>query len=311
MICLAGFRYGIGTDYWSYYNIFVNNISKNVEVGYNFLMQSYKNVFPSNSFYGFVFFIASLSIGLKCLFFQRLKQPFLALLIYFSLSYMTVDFNIIRQGWAFSVIFYAFIFARKSNFFIFCILVILAATIHISAFIYFPLYFVCSKKITIKPRITIIIFLAAICVRLFFVSYLQMILLNIVSIGIPELASLKHYITIGNVTPSEILGIMRRSIIIFIYSILQKEKEHNDCFFMLYIIGFFMYTIFSGSHMLAYRLSMLFDIFIIPLFSDIKIKYNTRNSAAMFLLLGLLFITYFSARRGDPFSSYQTHILNL
>jgi hypothetical protein len=138
-----------------------------------------------------------------------------------------------------------------------------------------------------------------------------MMLIGMASIGIPELESFKYYITINNITASEILGISRRFAIVFLYSILQKDEKHNDYCFLLYIIGFCMYTIFSGSHMLAYRLSMLFDIFVIPLFSDIKIKHNTRNSVAIFLLLVLLFVTFFSSRRGDPVSSYQTYIFSI
>jgi hypothetical protein len=155
----------------------------------------------------------------------------------------------------------------------------------------------------------IILTLLVICIRLFFVRYIINIVEYIVGIGIPELESLSYYMTIGDFTFSEALGILKRFFIILLFIVLYNNKKHiNNIYFMLYLLSFYAYIIFAGNHMLAHRLSLGLDVFSIPLFADSEIRYNLRNTTLIMALLLILFTTYYSSRSGDPFP-YKTYIL--
>jgi hypothetical protein len=306
---LAGFRYGLGTDYWSYYNLFHNkHIQELSEPGFVFLINFFKRIFHTNSYNGFVFFIALLSIGIKYCYFKELKQPFLALLIYLSLYYLNIETNGIRQGLAISLVFHAVNCARKRNF-LFFLFVALASLIHISSVIFFPLWFLCIKKEPVRISSVIVLTIIVIAIRLFFLRYISNLVEFIVGIGLPQLESLSYYMTIGDFSFSEALGILKRFSIILLFIFLYNNKKCiNNTYFNLYILGLYAYIIFAGNHQLAHRLSLCWDVFSIPLFADLKIKYNLRNTVLIMALLLILFATYYSSRSGDPVP-YKTYIL--
>ena len=87
LIMLAGFRYNISSDYWSYYSLFYSNIEETrLEYLFKQLMLFCKNTFYSYN--SLVFLVALISITAKGIYFTKLYNPFLAILIYICIFFL-------------------------------------------------------------------------------------------------------------------------------------------------------------------------------------------------------------------------------
>jgi hypothetical protein len=310
LLLFAGFRYGIATDYWSYYNLFNEKEGiQRIEPGFAFLIKTYKAIFFSKSYNGFVFLISFLSIIIKYLFFRKLRNPFFALLFYISLFYISLEYNVIRQGLACSIICHAIDFSRKKNVFLFSFFIIVAATIHISSLVFLPLYFLCVKKIRAKIQTVIIVILLAMFTRLFLLDFLLSVMTFIIGLRTSAMASqLTAYLIPVDFTIT--LGFIRRVVIILLFLLLNNKKPVDNCFFNLYLIGFFIYILFMGNDILAYRACLSFDIFVMPLFADLRIKYTEKNIISTIVLIIILFVTYWSSLMDGYELPYRTYLFN-
>lgn len=142
LVLLAGLRYGIETDYWNYEEIFrtttMNNRVGGIEKGFHTLILFYKVAFSSKNFNGFIFMLALISVGLKLHYISMFKEPFVALLFYFTGFYIMYEFSTIKQG---------VVICKEilGNIFLdfYCYLVSF-----IIYNIFFPTWFFCKMKIT-------------------------------------------------------------------------------------------------------------------------------------------------------------------
>ena len=148
LIFISGFRYGLETDYWSYWSIFHEVSKQKIELGYLFISDIIK-VFTNNFNY-FLLCIAILSLGIKCKVFSKLDYPFIALLLFFLRFFVFFELNGMRQGLATSFIILALYLLYKKqtilSFFVMCI----AMTIHISSGVFILAYFMKDIKWNIK-----------------------------------------------------------------------------------------------------------------------------------------------------------------
>jgi hypothetical protein len=248
-----------------------------------------------------------LSVGLKIIFFKDLKNPYLVVLIYLSFHYTDLEFNVIRQGLAISLIFLAFKYSEKNkfNYFIF---VTLATLIHVSSILFYPFYFIYRiREFKINYSKVIIVIISAFAIRLFFVENLLSVLSYLVNI--PQILRIKNYLALGNFVIT--LGCIKRMIIIILYLLLNKEKQIKSKYFFLYLISFFVFTIFMGNDQLAHRASLCFEVFAIPMFGEVKIKYNIKNCLILLVLFLVLFLTYFENIRLDDRFPYQTYLFDI
>ena len=80
LICISGFRYGLETDYWHYYNIF-NGITtvENIEPTFEVFINIFK--FVLNDYNLFLLFVAIVSLGSKIKIFYRFKYCFVVLFV--------------------------------------------------------------------------------------------------------------------------------------------------------------------------------------------------------------------------------------
>jgi hypothetical protein len=308
LLFIAGIRYGIATDYWGYYELFSKGKGlERIEPGFIFLIKAYKAVFFSNSYNGFVFLVAFLSIIIKYLFFKKLRNPFFALVFYVSLFYISLEYNVIRHGLASSIIFHAVDSSKKKNIFLFSFFVILASTIHISSLVFLPLYYLCIKKSITKVKTVIIVVLLAIFIRLFLLDFLLDIIVFALGTKVSAMTNqLIAYLISSDLTIT--FGFVRRMVIIFVFLIINNENQVNNCFFNLYLVGFFSYMLFMGNDILAHRICLSFDVFVVPLFADLKIKYIRKNVIAIIILLIILFLTYWSPLKNGYALPYQTYL---
>lgn len=149
-ILIGGFRYGVGTDYFNYINLY-NNHTK----------LSFGEFIDNNGFGELLFFtlekiaytvfhdprfIFIISVGLTVIFFYfgikayKLKYPGLVYLLYL-MTIFPMTLNAVRQGVAVSLVFFASTFILKADKVKYILMIIIAGLFHISALLLLPVYF--------------------------------------------------------------------------------------------------------------------------------------------------------------------------
>ena len=312
LLCFAGFRYGIATDYWSYRSIFYKiGQYDRIEGGFGLLIKFYKENF-SSSYNGFIFFIAFLSISLKYLFFKELNNPFLALAGYIAFFYLSLEYNAIRQGLAIAFIFLAVYWAKKEKPVIFLILTGLASSIHISSILFIPCYFFLYKKRYINVLTVCFFILLALCARYFFIEIFLNFLTELFS-GTTSaiILQLQNYLKIGEFSIIN-LGVFRRITVIILFILLNNKKNISSCYFHFYLIGTLLYILLMGNDIFAHRMSLSFDAFMIPLFADMAVKHTYKNAIIVYLLVSVFLVLYLITIGEEGYVlPYQTHIFTI
>lgn len=157
LILVSGLRSGIGDTYYyvNSYDLIKYGIDLNgfpYEPGFTLFMMILKSICENSQF---LLIVTSLIINLiNILMFRNYSKDIyfeLMVFMYTSMSYVAT-MNGIRQSLVASIIFMCTPLIIKRKFKIYAIIMILLSTIHMSAFIMIPLYFICiqeawSKKI--------------------------------------------------------------------------------------------------------------------------------------------------------------------
>lgn len=154
-VILASIRYGIGTDYFNYNYLYDINKDRSImEIGLSDSERLFTIIYVIvnilfKDVWG-VFFISSLItmfFVIKTINYYRDKISMsMALLIYFCVLY-AVSYNAVRQIMAVAIVFYAYRYILEEKFLKYCLLVILAAQIHITAYVCLPIYFLKYTKV--------------------------------------------------------------------------------------------------------------------------------------------------------------------
>lgn len=154
LVLFVGLRYA-SVDYFSYQDIY-NNVNvgndfnffsfsvdgrSSVESGFAGLILLTK--YSGLSFYHFIFLISFVSLNLKFYAFKELSPfLFLTLLIYVSDEYLFKDMGQIRNAMASGLVLLSIIYIYQSSKIKFICTIVIAASIHVFAYIALPLYFV-------------------------------------------------------------------------------------------------------------------------------------------------------------------------
>lgn len=168
LVAFSGFRYGVGTDYWTYVE-FIDDIRKGsetyMEPGFEliaFLLDSPRLVFLVSSLltitsFGLYFYFFSPYVGISVGLFFLLPIFFVA------------SFNGVRQFIAVGFFLVALKAISNRNILVYIFLLIMGALFHKSALLLFPLYYVLSKKLNV------VVLGGALLVAVLFVELLPML----------------------------------------------------------------------------------------------------------------------------------------
>lgn len=154
---ISCFRYGVGTDFFSYQAIFRYNHP--IEPLFYELIQVIK--YLRGNYTVFVAIVFALSFGIKLYAFLKLaysKGIFLCIMLFCSFYYIAYDMNAIRQGLALSLTLLACYYAYIKRPYTYYPLCIIATLIHYTAFIFIPFYLLLNLKLSKKAVIIIILF---------------------------------------------------------------------------------------------------------------------------------------------------------
>jgi hypothetical protein len=319
LIVFAGAR-AIGFDYEAYREIF-NSVavdgmgSTPVEVGWAFLCY----LFGFLGFNLFLFFIATCSVTLFGIFFKKYSPyVFVALSIYYSSYFILKEMGQMRQGLAIAIATCAFTVSLEKKKWQFILLFVAAVSIHYSAVVLLPVYYLCNH---IWKTSTLIIFIGiALC---FTFIDLSVIITKVMSFLPITGAQEKVAGVLLSEAATKKLGInssiILRLIIIGITLVyrepLSKRYPFFEAFIMLYFYGLLLYLVFNSLSEFAQRTSAYFRILeaiILPCF----LTLISRRAERLVILVLLILNSFVSINRlfgpstaYDAYNPYKTYLL--
>lgn len=306
LIVISSIRFGIGTDFFNYEDIFsfIKNYNwgineYNIEPGFALLNKLVLHF--TNNFQWFIVITSIIYLLLVVLFLyfesDNLSYSiflFLALTFYFS------SFNTIREHLGISIAMLAIPFARKKKFIPFLLIVCAAGMIHYSCFVFLIVYLFNRVYITPKKSlvISIIILLA---------SPLLMPLITKI-VGLTPYA--KYLNTGSSISIASILGIGFQLFIFLLASYyFQNEKKYSFYYSIQYIS--LIVCALGGVIPMFSRVKWIFfmpSLILIPMiFSNIKrqdekslIKISTST---LFIIYGFVIVFILRAYEAFPYES--------
>ena len=308
LILLAGFRYGIETDYWSYARIFKSSKNPGIEPFFYWII-NFTKYFLADNYNVFVFVLAIISIPVKLLFFSKLKHPLTAVFIYLCFFYIMCEWNTVRQGISVSFLLWSSKYVKERKLLPFFILVVLATGFHISSIMFLPVYFLCTGSISVrKVAVYSICFLV---LKYFLFGFIRIQLISFSASFLDSTLSeftqrLLVYLnddSAGIIT----IGFLRRIMILLAFIILNNKRIFINVYFNIYFTGFLIYVLFMGNTVLSSRISLAFEFFMIPLFADMNIKVTRKNMyilLCLFALSCMIFIYTLMSGNAVPYRTY-------
>lgn len=154
LTCISGFRDRVGTDFWTYKDIFVvfgeeKAVLTEPEFGFQILMNIIHLITDNPQMF---FFVTSLIINFSiCFFIKKYStSPMMSLYFYITTFIFYGTMNGLRQYMASCIMLFGFKYMRKRKFLKYSCAVLIASTFHLSAFIFIPIYFIANQEINSK-----------------------------------------------------------------------------------------------------------------------------------------------------------------
>jgi hypothetical protein len=208
-----------------------------------------------------------------------------------------------RQALAMPFVFFAVDYAREKKVVHFVLCIVLGTSVHVSSFFYMPLYFILHDEVELRVSSVVLLFAMALIIRIF----LLRIIFNGFTAVLGGNSSIAHYLVYLRIPDFEISqGAIRRFAMILFFIVINRKKTIRNNAFTLSFISFVLYILFMGNESSAHRISSVFDIFFVPLFANMRIRFNLINNATFAILFVLLFITYFVSSSSGEVLPYRT-----
>lgn len=263
------------------------------EKGFHFISSIVKTFSDSN-----VVYLLSLSLLTFYFFYKFLRgyciYPLIGFFIYLSRFFLSRNMMQIRAALAFLVVLCFTNLVTERKFRRFLLIVLLASSIHHSALLFIPAYFVCRMNLSRKQILNIVLI-----VLLFTILIANAIVLYIVNI--PELKAIIYtYVDENSYGYSAGLTnpmIYYQVCLLFIYTYQERSlKDVDDNYYTIrsmYLFGTCLLIVFNLFAVLAGRLSTVFssyEMLILPsLLYIVKLKRRFLAAIALSLFYALFF----------------------
>ena len=152
LTAVSALRYQVGAD-WPIYDAYFHSINTGgkafTEIGF-VLLNKFVYLFSHDVVA--LTLVVSVLIGIfvfKAIFDQSVNAP-ISILMYVILSFYFISMNEIRQSLAIAIFLYAFKYICQRKPLHYFLLIALATSIHLSALVFIPVYFLYGRKINIK-----------------------------------------------------------------------------------------------------------------------------------------------------------------
>lgn len=290
------FRYGVGTDFFSYQNIF--KYDHPIEPLFYELIQITK--YCGGNYFVFVAVVFALSFGIKLFAFQKLsyqKGFFLCIMLFCSFYYIAYDMNAIRQGLALSLTLLACYYAYTKQVCKYYITCIIATLIHYTAFIFLPFYILLNLKLNKRVVILIVIF----CIFLSWIGIFQLLIDGITGLfgnGVIVYKILGYATANGSEDQNALFSFstIRRlfffMLILFSYEKINAPERMKKIIFCGGFMAIVTYLLFAEVGYFSTRLSVYYRIIECIWLSYFPFIFNMKNTKyfiiAFYLFYSLL-----------------------
>jgi len=297
---LAIFRYGVGTDYFSFLFLY-NQVPALTNVGISTFWATIQNIHGELGFLftigilrsfdiGYIFYVMTLTAimmyGLYHFIQKHTTSKLLALFIFYCMYYFTYITNAQRQG--FVLIIFMFILLDlllQKKYILYVIIVVVCSLFHTSILVVLILPFLNNK---FKKYFLITGYLFAITN-----------FIGTIFIGADFITTVIGISNAYGVSGISILGILSRSIMLgIILSLMFLTKEDKRTIFLkniliYYFAGFAIYIAFANIPIMASRLFVYFQILEIIIISHLLFKLHSKWRKMFVLILVLLIMPIF------------------
>lgn len=288
-----GLRYGIGQDYFYTYVPVFNNVIRgekvDVEVGYE-LINKICAFFSKD--YAFLFFVTALIfIFFICKTIKSYDISYsFAIFIFICGGFYLFSFNVMRQCIAIAISFYSLKYIEKNNISSYMILNLISASVHNTALLFIPLYFILNKKIKMKWYLLVIGIVFPL--RFVLTTYISQFLMGTKYYN--YIAGIYLDSSSSTLTTSQIINIL----MFILYCMYTKDDEEEN--FYIFKNMHFVGTLFScliGIVPLIGRVTASFYLiqFIsLPYFYKHCFKQKYKKMAAIVIILMYLVLFIYS-----------------
>ncbi len=325
---MSAFRYQVGHDFESYYDIHSTNTwhlgeHDFIEPGFTFISKFCSIIFPDNEM-SFQLLVIIFAISTMFLYYKVIdkysKNKVLSLAILYPMYYLNTVFGQIRYGIVLAICLYSFKYIKEKNLFKFLLSMIIAITFHFSAIFFVPIYFLANIELKDIWKFIILIFSLMFGVIINPVDIIGFINSSFIhSTYLENKVSLYSNSSLSIFTSSFIYIFL---IFIFIYFAYKKIKcKDNDMKLMINIFfwGIIFYILTNRFEIIAFRGSsyvFILEIILIP-----NIIYYIKEKYKLIKKLFEAFITFYSTYRlyvtvfywipvFIPMRSYIFHFIN-
>ncbi|MFC4409989.1 EpsG family protein [Chungangia koreensis] len=289
---MIGFRYGVGIDYFNYeadFNMRYNSFS--YEPIYSLLMYFIKTQFDKFHYLTFVMvFLTNIFIylGLKK---KNIKGIYLVLAIFiYSSNTALIFMNLMRQGVAVAIFFYASNYIKERKLIKFIIFMLLGAGFHYSILLLLPLYFIKDIKISINKYLVMVVL-----AYIFVYSGIAHIVFNFVAYRIPIYS---HYYSLRGLFNEDVnilsLGVLLNIIFISLLMYFTKKEKKYQIDVNYYLIGTLINILAISSFMFDRIGIYLFIFGIAAIPKMIEHIPNKGKRMFFFILAVIVAFTFFA-----------------
>ena len=282
MILISGLRYGIGTDYLMYksfyFDINLPNAAK-VEIGFKVLILIANFLFKEKYWLFFTLCSCISIVPIYLLFKKKSNNPALSFLIFISLGFYTLSFNMVRQFIALSFCMIAIPEIEHKNLIKYSFLILVASFFHITSLIMLPMY-LWGNKVGSKKTMTRLFFLEM------FAGFLFNPIFNFAVSNIPQYSMYSNYGGVNAGIGTYLLSFVYLIIILFQishYDFFANNKFNKICLNISVLAVPFI--VFSTFNILFARLIYYFLIpALIPL-ANITNFFKEKKTQKIFNIL--------------------------
>jgi hypothetical protein len=310
LVAFIGLRFGVGVDYFSYQDMFLEgDLSTWVEPGYFYLMKFVHLL--NGEFYWVTSIVAFITISFLYKGVTNLTPYFALSIFFFLVSPSGYGFcvNGMRQGITAAIFLYSIKYIIEGQFYRYCTILLVGSLFHVSLLILIPFYFI--RKIKFRKNLYLLLVIVVIVLNQ--VNVFENVLLKALSYT-PWAFYLEVSGILGAAKTSSGLGfiftnLVGLAVIYFIPERLVRQQKYA-VIFNFYVIFLIFRNVFF-SILIIYRLVVYFEwvsFVALAIFLHQTFKLQTKQ-ALILLILFLYSILFYNGLANESYM-LQYHLIS-
>ncbi|MEL0615874.1 EpsG family protein [Cobetia marina] len=286
---ISGVRWNVGVDYLSYREEFLylqeyGTALREFEPGFDFLTKTLAMLGVHYSIYFAILAFLQIFIIYTSFRDEKFILPYVGLLIILSIHYLSW-MNGIRQMLAATIFVFAINFIYKRKIYLYVSSILIASTIHQSALILLPFYFIFRHDIFFSRKVTLGLSLLTLIIGLspnWIVSIKSYAILLLGWLNYNGYVEQLNYLFDNSharrLGPRGLSTIFTLCIVIYYSKYLKKEFQGTkfSIYYNISILGFLAYNLLHNTHHVFLRPVSYFTIFYLPMVSYLLV-YLARS----------------------------------